>query len=241
ATTVAVVQAHNAGKAGQQARSRQLAAEARLLAPADVAGALRSPIEATTHCTILAGHNGTVDTLAFHPDGHQLAAAGSQGDILVWDTTAPKESPFRLTGHSRPVTTIAFSPDGRFLVSGGREYTAILWDTTSRTRWAVLTGHTDTVLSATWSPDGTTLYTGAVDKTIIPWTIDTTTAALTSLCNRLTHDFPPDNPELHLILLRLRLSDYHRTQLPVLGSRTFRSAGSTPAVPDEADPHPHTS
>jgi WD40 repeat protein len=78
----------------------------------------------------LKGHRADVQTLAFHPNGKQLASGSGgiryikdephaiQGELLLWDLTSGTSSG-SLGTHGLGVHSVAFSPDGKTLVSGG--------------------------------------------------------------------------------------------------------------------------
>src|SRR5262249_8367630 len=64
---------------------------------------------------------------AFSPDGRLLAAAGSNGNISLWDLgTGECRSTF--SGHDGFVWALTFFHDGRTLASGGFDTTVLLWD-----------------------------------------------------------------------------------------------------------------
>ncbi|WP_322507055.1 WD40 repeat domain-containing protein [Anaerolinea sp.] len=76
----------------------------------------------------LLGHTGFVTSLAYAPDGKQLASASLDGTVRIWNSE--NGSPIRtLTGHSGPVRVVQFSPDGTQLASLGDDSTLRLWDT----------------------------------------------------------------------------------------------------------------
>ncbi len=64
------------------------------------------------------GHEGRISELAFRPDSQQLASAGQDGTVKLWDATTGPESRtlFARTAESWGATTcLAFSPDSRYL------------------------------------------------------------------------------------------------------------------------------
>jgi WD40 repeat protein len=64
--------------------------------------------------------------LAFTPDGEELAVAGLDGTIKIWNRRG--ESLTTLRGHSALVTGVAFTPDGSRLVTSSVDSTVKVWD-----------------------------------------------------------------------------------------------------------------
>lgn len=70
---------------------------------------------------------GTVNSLAFSPDGRTLATVGTDGEVHFWSTE---------DGHPRKcfiwelgeLTAVAFSPDGTFGAVGTQDGLVLLWD-----------------------------------------------------------------------------------------------------------------
>src|SRR5262249_51028603 len=68
----------------------------------------------------LAGHDGWVRWLGFHPDGRSLVVTGPLGEntVFIWDLATRKQMP-RLSGHESNVLSGAWRADGRLLTMAG--------------------------------------------------------------------------------------------------------------------------
>jgi hypothetical protein len=122
----------------------------------------------------LTGHTGSVEAVAFSPDGHTLATASNDQTVILWDLTdrtQPRRLGQPLTGHTNAVDAVAFAPDGHTLATASEDKTVILWDLTDRTQprhlGQPLTG--PAVEAMVFSPDGHTLVTASFDETVILW------------------------------------------------------------------------
>lgn len=188
ATAMAFVQADRAGQANDQALSRQLAAEARLLAPIDVAAAQRKAIDAyrtaptgearavllsmpglrSFHGT-LTGHAGRINALAITPDGTRAVSAGQDRQVIVWDLRRRHE--VRRVPIGAQARDVAVSPDGTLLVVAARDGTLTAWRMVDGTRVPWPRAHRRSVESVAFSPDGRSLLSVDAAHTTIVWDV----------------------------------------------------------------------
>ncbi len=105
----------------------------------------------------------TINRLAFSPNGKELAVAGSEGYLTLWDTTTSRQLA-RLEGTQGLIRALAFSPDGAFLAGGGADDCTgtdlgnlLLWHVASGRPRASLHGHRAPIWSLAFMPDGKSL------------------------------------------------------------------------------------
>ena len=121
----------------------------------------------------LQGH-GSVNSVAFSPDGRHIVSGSRDDTIQVWDAQTGAQVGNPLQGHTDSVKSVAFSPDGRHIVSGSRDQTIQVWDAQTGAQVGnPLQGHTSSVTSVAFSPDGRHIVSSSWDDTIQVWDIQT--------------------------------------------------------------------
>ncbi|KAJ6088416.1 hypothetical protein N7486_009677 [Penicillium sp. IBT 16267x] len=120
----------------------------------------------------LEGHSQAVTSIAWSPDGSQLALTSHNKIVKIWDL-ATRQSVFTLKGHSDMVSSIAWSPGGSRLASASYDKTVRIWDPATGQSVSNLEGHSKLVSSISWSPDGSRFASASCDKTVRIWDPDT--------------------------------------------------------------------
>jgi WD40 repeat protein len=76
------------------------------------------------------GHSRRVTSIAWSPDGRQIASASGDGSVQVWDTfTGAHVLTYR--GHHGPANDVAWSPDNEHIASAGDDGTVQVWQAIS--------------------------------------------------------------------------------------------------------------
>jgi len=114
---------------------------------------------------VLSGHDKTVFSVAFSPDGRYLASGSWDKTIKLWEI--PSGNLLKtMEGHKDDVFSVAFSPDGRYLASGSWDESIKLWEIPSGQLVKTFKGHGSYVYDVAFSPDGRYLASGSEDRTV---------------------------------------------------------------------------
>ncbi|SEE35101.1 WD40 repeat domain-containing protein [Streptomyces sp. KS_5] len=151
---VVLDQLHRLGVSGRTASSSIDAPAVRRLVDALLGPSAAHRAEALISRPFV-GHANRVASVAFSPDGAELASVDPDGTVRLWNPTTGQELR-AIAGHTE-VFSVVFSPDGRMLAGAGDDGTVRLWDPATGKELHTLTGHSSTVTSVAFSPHGTLL------------------------------------------------------------------------------------
>ncbi|KAL8578817.1 WD repeat-containing protein 48 [Nucella lapillus] len=124
-------------------------------------------------------HKDYVKALAYARDKEQVASAGLDRQIFLWDVntltalTASNNTvtTSSLTGNKDSIYSLAMNPPGTVIVSGSTEKVLRVWDPRTCHKQMKLKGHTDNVKALVLNRDGTQCLSGSSDGTIRLWSL----------------------------------------------------------------------
>jgi WD40 repeat protein len=120
----------------------------------------------------LSGHDDSVWSVAFSPDGGRIVATGGSNipsrQVRIWDAASGAEIRI-LRGHTNGVFTGAWSPDGKRVVTGSADTTLKIWNAETGALLRTLAGATDQIRSAAMSRDVRRVVAGSEGGFIMIW------------------------------------------------------------------------
>lgn len=111
----------------------------------------------------LKGHNYSVTSVAFSPNGAMLVTSGT--DVKIWDSFSGRLLN-TLDKHNDYINMVDVSPNGRTIASASNDRTIKVWDATTGSLLKDLVHHGSGVNSVKYSPDGKLLVSASIDATV---------------------------------------------------------------------------
>ncbi len=115
------------------------------------------------------GHQGSINSVSFSPDGKTIATASNDDTARLWTLNGQLLQEFK--GRQGSVNSVSFSPDGKTIATASSDNTARLWMLNGQLLQE-FKGHQGSVNSVSFSPNGKTIATASTDKTARLWTLN---------------------------------------------------------------------
>lgn len=119
----------------------------------------------------LSSPSGSIERIAFSPNGERIAGVGVELGVVVWDVESRGivyEIPVQSDGQ-KAAHALAYSPDGKRLAIGDDLGPVRVLNAADGSEVAVLSGHRDRVEAVTFSADGKLIATASRDTTARVW------------------------------------------------------------------------
>jgi len=137
-------------------------------------------------------HKDYVKALAYARDREQVASAGLDKAIFLWDVntltalTASNNTvtTSSLNGNKDSIYSLAMNPAGTVIVSGSTEKVLRVWDPRTCAKLMKLKGHTDNVKALVLNREGTQCLSGSSDGTVRLWSLGQQRCIATYSCHQ---------------------------------------------------------
>ncbi len=114
----------------------------------------------------IGAHAAAAAAVAYRPQGGQIATAGSDGQLRLWELPAPPRS---FSDHSDRIAAVAVSPSGQWLATASADKTVRIWNLADGSAsWTL--GHDEPVSAIAWKPDSAQIATAA-GKLVHVWNV----------------------------------------------------------------------
>lgn len=114
-----------------------------------------------------------VSSLAFSPDGSNLAIGDARGRVLVYKVADGSLVNDRWTAHTSRITSMAWDNNATRLVSGALDTNIFVWSLTTPGDWLqVSNAHKEGVNGVAWIAGGTKVASAGADAAVKVWQVE---------------------------------------------------------------------
>jgi WD40 repeat protein len=117
-------------------------------------------------------HTSPVTTVAFAPDGSEIASGSTDGMVRIWDLNARKER-VCLPKQEGSIYAVCYSPDGTILCANGGNRGVKLWNAATGDELATFSGHREPVRCLALHRGGRIAASGDRAGTTLLWDMST--------------------------------------------------------------------
>ncbi len=124
----------------------------------------------------LSGHENSVFSVCFSPDGKYLLTGSRDAHLKVWNTQNQFALVKSIPAHMFTINSIVYSPDGKYFATASRDKTIKIWNAQNFELLKVIDkekfdGHVNSVNKLLWSSHGNLLISASDDRSIMVWEI----------------------------------------------------------------------
>jgi eukaryotic-like serine/threonine-protein kinase len=167
-----------------------------------------------------------VHSIAYSPDGTQLASAHGDRTAKVWDAGT---GGLRMTlpGHGGPVFSVSFNREGDRIATGSADSAMQVWNAVTGETMATYRGHLKGVYAAIFNADGSRVYSTGEDTTLKAWNATRDQSFYTGLEGKARIGGIAFSPDGKLAATSYGVWDWHANQLIFgLGPQSSRVGGA---------------
>ncbi|MGE5481206.1 MAG: T9SS type A sorting domain-containing protein [Chloroflexota bacterium] len=119
---------------------------------------------------VLNKHKEKITSVAWRADSKQIATAGLDGSILIWDAETGKNIDSLFPSIKKPIQSIAWSPDGKYMALVALSNSIKIWNVELDYQETELTGGAADISLIRWSPWGADVFATDYSGVLYRWT-----------------------------------------------------------------------